>query len=77
MSALALALGLDALSLLLFVCVFAYLGSRGARDTSNETFFSDPVPAVVLLTAATVAIAAGIIAAVSLARGRLLRVKGG
>jgi len=70
-SALALALGLDALSVLLFVGVFAYVGSRGARDTSNETFFSDPAPAVLLLTAATVAIAAGIIAAVSLARARL------
>lgn len=70
-SALALALGLDALSVMLFVGVFAYLGARGARDTSNETFFSDPAPAVLLLTAATVAIGAGIIAGVSLARARL------
>lgn len=70
-SALALALGLDALSVLLFVCTFTLARSRGEGDIPNETFFSDPVPAVLLLAAATVAIAAGIVAAVSLARARL------
>jgi hypothetical protein len=72
-SALALALGLDALSALVFVCVLVYAvgRSRGVQDAGNETFFSDPAPAVLLLTAATVAIAAGIIAGVSLARARL------
>src|SRR3970282_2515241 len=51
-SALALALGLDALSVLLFVCVFAYIGSRGGRDTSNDKFFFAPASACLPLTGA-------------------------
>ena len=67
-STLALSLGLDALSVLLFVCLFALVRTRGAEDTANETFFSDPATAVLMLTAATIAIAAGTVAAVSLVR---------
>ncbi len=70
-SALALALGLDALSVALFACFFAIVRSRGAEDTPNETFFSDPATAALMLTAATIAIAAGTVAGVSLARARL------
>jgi multisubunit Na+/H+ antiporter MnhC subunit len=67
-SALVVTLGLDGLAVLLFLSVLGYVGSSHARGTSNETFFSDPLPAALLLAAATVAIAAGIGAAVSLAR---------
>jgi multisubunit Na+/H+ antiporter MnhC subunit len=68
---LVVALGLDALAILLFTGAFTHLVSRDPQDPPNETFFSDPLPAVLLLTAASVAIAAGVVAGVSLWRTRL------
>ena len=67
-SALTVTIGLDALAIALFVA-FAIAVQRDApQGSGGEGFFSEPVPAALLLTAASLAVAAGVVAAVSLVR---------
>ncbi len=67
LSALAAAIGLDLVAVLVFV-VFSTVVVARRDGGGRETFFSDPLPAVLVLAAATAAVAAGMVAAVSLAR---------
>ncbi len=70
-SALAVALGLDLLAVALFVAFVLVVQLGGPQDTRGQGFFSDPVSAALLLLAATAAVAAGVLAAVSLVRSPL------
>jgi uncharacterized protein (DUF983 family) len=69
--ALALALGLDALAVALFVGFVAVVPRAGSQDSSDDGFFADPLPAVLIVLAATAVVAAGVVAAVSLVRAPL------
>ena len=70
-SALTLALGFDAAAVAVFISFVVIVTAGGPRDTSDETFFSDPLPAALLLAAAAAVIAGGVVAAVSLVRSPL------
>lgn len=65
--ALAFAVALDALSVALFAAFVTVIAARESGD-GPETFFSDPLPAVLLVSAASIAILAGAVAMGSLVR---------
>lgn len=70
-STLGATLGLDALGIVLFVAAVLIVRQGGPRDTSDEGFFSDPLPAVLMLLTASALAVAGVLAAVSLVRAPL------
>lgn len=70
-SSVAVVLCLEALAVVLFVAFVVVVQRGGARDTSGGGFFDDPLPAALVLLAATAAVAAGVLATVSLVRDPL------
>jgi hypothetical protein len=65
------ALALDAFSVTLFAALLTVFTIRGPGDSPPETFASDPLPAVLLGSAASIAILAGAVAIGSLVRDPL------
>jgi hypothetical protein len=66
-SPLAVALVLDAVALAVFGVSLVLLATRGTA-APDETFFSDPLPAALILAAASLAILAGVLAGAALVR---------
>jgi tellurite resistance protein TehA-like permease len=66
-SPLAVALVLDAVAIVVFGVFLVLLAARGSA-APDETFFSDPFPAALVLAAASLAILAGVVAGVALVR---------